>query len=185
MNREDWLARLASKMGKRFEAEGYPLPAIRMACGFPSTGKRSKRIGECWTDSASEDGTHEIFIHPNMAEPHRVADILCHELIHTAVGIDAKHGPAFKKLANAMGLIGPMKATTAGPEFEAWTAPLIAKLGPYPHASLGGATTTTKTQTTRMIKLVCSECGYQLRTTRKWIEIGVPTCFCGTEFTES
>jgi len=33
-----------------------------------------------------------------------------------------------------------------------------------------------KTQTTRMRKCVCAECGYTVRTTMKWLLVGVPHC---------
>jgi hypothetical protein len=37
-----------------------------MAIGFPSTGSKGKRIGECWAGEASADGTHEILIRPDL-----------------------------------------------------------------------------------------------------------------------
>jgi hypothetical protein len=39
-----------------------------------------------------------------------------------------------------------------------------------------------KKQSTRMLKLECDECGYVVRTTQKWINVGVPVCHCGAEF---
>ena len=30
-----------------------------------------------------------------------------------------------------------------------------------------------------MIKLICEDCGYTVRTTRKWLKVGFPTCCCG------
>jgi hypothetical protein len=52
----------------------------------------------------------------------------------------------------------------------------IAKLKPLKnqHNVLGLAT-----QGTRMLKLECSGCGYVARTTRKWLEVGAPSCCCG------
>lgn len=35
-------------------------------------------------------------------------------------------------------------------------------------------------QATRLLKLQCPACGYILRGTRKWIDVGLPTCCCGT-----
>ena len=34
-------------------------------------------------------------------------------------------------------------------------------------------------------KAVCKECGYTLRATRKWLNIGLPTCPCGVEMEEA
>ena len=178
-NREEWLSTLADMMAPVFAQNGYELPRIRMAIGFPSTGKRGKRIGECWDGSASEDGTFEILIRPDMAEPMDVAAILAHELAHAAVGLEAGHGPKFKKCVTLLGLVGPMKSTTAGPEFIAWVEPLLSKLGSLPHARLGlGESSGPKKQTTRMFKAVCvcDGCGYTVRLARKWAEIGAPYC---------
>jgi hypothetical protein len=33
-----------------------------------------------------------------------------------------------------------------------------------------------------MLKLECEDCGYVVRTTQKWIEMGSPTCYCGGHF---
>lgn len=38
-----------------------------------------------------------------------------------------------------------------------------------------------KKQATRMIKVCCPGCGYTIRTTQKWIDVGLPTCCCGEE----
>jgi len=42
-----------------------------------------------------------------------------------------------------------------------------------------------KTQGTRMLKVVCQECGCVVRMTRKWLdEVGEPTCGCGGKMVE-
>ena len=42
-----------------------------------------------------------------------------------------------------------------------------------------------KKQTTRLKKLKCSECGYTVRTTAKWIEtLGAPLCPCSLKIME-
>jgi hypothetical protein len=179
MNRENWLSTLADMMAPAFATNGYELPKIRMAIGFPSTGRKGKRIGECWSGSASEDGTFEIMIRPDRHEPMDVAAILAHEIAHAAVGIPAGHGPKFRKCVKAIGLTGPMRSTTAGPEFVAWMEPVLRQLGPLPHARLGlGDSSGPKKQSTRMLKAVCQcdGCGYTVRLTKKWAEIGAPIC---------
>ncbi len=179
-NRETWLNFMAARLAPTFAERGAPLPAqIRIAIGFPSTGSRGKRIGECWDKTASRDGSFEILIRPDIDAPTEAAAILTHELCHAAAGIEAGHGRPFKRIAEAMGLIGPMKSTTAGPEFLALVAPILADAGPLPHArlNLSGLTTKPKKQTARMIKCTCGECGYVVRTSKKWIdEKGAPHC---------
>jgi hypothetical protein len=46
MNREEWLNQVADRMAPWYGDQGYSLPRFRIAIGFPSTGKRGKRIGE-------------------------------------------------------------------------------------------------------------------------------------------
>jgi hypothetical protein len=72
-----------------------------------------------------------------------------------------------------------MTATHPGAELAERLNALCVKVGPYPHASLDRSQV--KKQSTRLIKALCPECGYTIRTTAKWIENGLPTCPCGTE----
>lgn len=37
-------------------------------------------------------------------------------------------------------------------------------------------------QPTRLIKCACPNCGYVIRTTRKWMATGLPWCACETQF---
>jgi hypothetical protein len=34
-------------------------------------------------------------------------------------------------------------------------------------------------QPTRLLKLFCRACGYTVRTTTKWVAVGLPVCHCG------
>lgn len=186
--REQWLNRVALLLLPEFtRVAGIDVyPKFRVSCGFPSTGKRGRRIGECWAPSSSADATHEIFIHPSEADPVQVAAILTHELAHVVAGIPAKHGPAFKRLITPLGLEGRACATVPGESFKQLIAPILTQAGVYPHASLvsGGISTRGPTQTTRMKKVICGDCGYTVRTTQKWLEIGTPVCPCGTPMEE-
>ena len=179
-NRETWLNFVAGKLAPAFAERGNPLPPrVRIAVAFPSTGARGKRIGECWDKTASRDGTFEIMIRPDVDDAGEVAAILGHELCHAAAGIKAGHGPAFRKLALAIGLEGKMKSTVAGEAFKALVAPILKEAGPLPHArlDLAGLTTKPKKQSARMVKCECSTCHYIARTAKKWImEAGAPIC---------
>jgi hypothetical protein len=37
----------------------------------------------------------------------------------------------------------------------------------------------------RLLKCECPACGYTIRTTQKWLDIGTPTCPCGDEMEAS
>ena len=118
---------------------------------------------------------------------------LAHELVHAAVGIEAGRGPAFRRVALGIGLIGPMRATAAGPGFLALAAPILEAVGPLPHARLKtdqprpdanpaesdapATTTSPRKQGNRHVKCTCPACGYIARTTCLWIDqAGPPHC---------
>jgi len=178
--REDWLVKVATLLLPSFQeiAGIKAYPKYRVSCGFPSTGRRGRRIGECWYPGSSKDAHHELFIHPTLDEPIEVAATLAHELAHVVAGPEAKHGKDFKRLVTPLGLTGRACATVAGEGFIELIKPILKQAGKYPHASLsaGGTSTRGPKQSTRMIKVVCEECGYILRTTRSWLQHGIPSC---------
>jgi hypothetical protein len=180
-DREDWLLQLRDEVAPWYEAQGWELPSVRIGVGFPSTGRKSKRIGECWMAEASEDKHSEIFIHPGYADSVDVAGTVVHELIHAAVNADGKnkkHGPVFKKVALAIGLAGPMRATHVGPELAKKLDDIIKRIGKYPHAKLNteGMSSHGPKQKNRMLKASCPECQYIIRASKACFEIGVPPC---------
>lgn len=176
--REIWLDELVEALRPMYDGE---LPAtVHVSVGFPSRGgMRSKTIGECWSGAASADGAPQVFVHPKVADGQDVAAIVAHELVHAARP-DAKHGKAFKQLATAIGLEGKMTATTAGNDLAMKLQDITNRLGAYPHPALSGEPSKPK-QSTRLIKVQCIDCDYTVRTTQKWLDVGLPTCPCGTE----
>lgn len=183
--REEWLEAAVVDLRVDFKRLGFPIPkAVAVACGWPATGglaAKRRRIGECWSAKASRGGRFEIFVSPWLDEPVRVLDVLVHELCHAAVGLDCGHRGAFKRCAVAVGLTGPKTATVAGKELRERLGTLAGVLCGYPHHSLDKMMSGRKKQGTRLIKVVCEECGYTVRTTQKWLDRGVPTCACGSE----
>ena len=179
--RETYLASATKHLAPLFVAQGYPLPSVRASVGIPAggKGKKLKAIGQCWSHLASADDTTEIFICPSQSEPVAVLAILLHELIHAAVGLKCGHKGAFKRVAVALGLEGKMTATFPGVQLASDLAELSHTLGEYPHAALNTALSGRKTQGTRMIKLVCDDCGWSCRTAQKNVDAGLPVCHCG------
>lgn len=180
MTREDWLQSFADEARPEFARVGAPLPdEVRISVGFPAGGLRSKSIGECWSRAASNDEHYEIFIRPSLLDDaKRVADVLTHELVHAAVGIEAKHGPKFRKIAKALGLGGKMTATVAGEGWFLWANPVLGRIGPMPGAAMNEIRSTYKKQSTRMLKLACNHCGFTCRTTKKHLEAAGDGLIC-------
>lgn len=179
MNREQWLEAGTEWFRADFEGLNAPLPpVVKVTCGFTSKGARSNRIGECWIPEASAANVPEILIHPGRADSVEVGAILIHELVHAA-GCKG-HGKDFRRVATGMGLEGKMTSTHAGESCVKRIEAFISEHGEYPHAVLSG--NNGKKQTTRLLKIECSYCGFIARTTAKWLdEIGPPACACSGE----
>lgn len=181
-NREQWLSDAVKLMTPLFEQHGYKVPAVRVACGWPSVkalSAKSRRIGECWSTEAAEDGVSQIFISPWLDDPSGVQGILptlVHEVVHAVVGNKEGHNKVFGKCARAVGLEGKLTATIAGETLVTQCKDWAKQLGAYPHAQLDSLKSPRKKQTTRLVKAEC-ECGYNVRVTRKWLEeVGAPIC---------
>jgi hypothetical protein len=187
--RKAWLHYIAQHMAPAFEQLGAPLPAqLRIAIGFTSSGRRSRHISECWDNQCSADRHFEIFIRPDLSEsqepmPMQVAAAWAMSWYTPAIGVAAGHGQEFRRVARGIGLVGQMAATTTGPEFEQALRPILAAAGPLPHGRLRlavGASSHSsrgKKPYSRQSKCACSNCGYTVHTTRKWLDLaGAPLC---------
>jgi hypothetical protein len=85
-SREAWLSAAADILATDFRGAGYQIPRMRFAIAFPSTGRFGKRVGECWSDSASADATHEIFIRADQHDPVDVLSIQTTRLLKALCG---------------------------------------------------------------------------------------------------
>lgn len=179
-NRESWLNTAVEHLSELFDK---PLPPVHVSCGWPSRGGTSSKkrvVGECWRPETSEDGTSHIFVSPVTSDSVEVLVTLTHELIH-ALHPEAKHSGQFIDTAKAVGLVRPWTGTPAGPELAERLKGVVERIGePYPHSKLTPSVQRT-VQSTRMLKLQCPDDGYIVRTTQKWLGVGLPSCPCGTE----
>lgn len=138
--REEWLNECVDRLRPLFALHGATIPRnIKISCGFPF-GRRGitslNAIGQAWPAALSTGDQIELFISPVLDDGARVADVLAHECVHAAVDNDKGHGPAFKHLAEAIGLTGKMTATVAGDPFKHWFNATGIGLGKYPHHKL-------------------------------------------------
>jgi hypothetical protein len=129
---------------------------------------------------ATRDKIAQVFINPIIEDSVRALDILVHEMIHVAYPTSGHKGD-FKKAALKVGLTGKMTATVAGPELKVWLEKITQEnLGVYPHAQI--MLSSRKKQTTRLIKQVCNDCGYVVRSAKTWIDCAGPViCPCNNE----
>src|SRR3984957_16877436 len=113
--RESWLRAAVNLLRPYFVDIGYPLPEhIRVAIAFPSTGRKGKRLAECWHSKSSADENFAIFIRADLAEPLEVLGVLVKELVHSALPDGVGHGKEFKAAATKAGLQGPMRTARPG-----------------------------------------------------------------------
>lgn len=183
-NREAWLMAAAEELWPRIIEAGGTRPArFRVSCGWPSSSplrraSSSKRtLGEAW-HGGSADEAREVFISPALAMPVEVLDVLAHEMVHAACKPGTGHGPVFAAIARKAGLTeGKPTTAAAGPQMIEELAELAKHLGRYPHAKLDRDPTSK--QRARLMKGLCPDCGYVIRVTRTWIEVGMPLCPCG------
>lgn len=181
MNREQWLQDAVEHLAPVFKQRtGLGLPDVHVSVGWPSKGGTSTKkrvIGQCWP--TQEHGA-QIFISPLLDDAFDVLAVLVHELVH-ALHPDSGHRGDFVASSKAMGLVKPWTATSAGEDLEPVLTNLIGEMGEFPHSKIEPGSPKLKPQTTRMRKIECPEDGYTVRTTSKWLDIGLPTCPCGTE----
>jgi hypothetical protein len=174
--REGWLRAATSELRSYFNECGYTIPDnLRFAIAFTSTGRKGKRVGECWHSSTSDDAHYEIFLRADLAEPVEVLAVLVKELVHTLLPPNAGHGKLFKAAAIKIGLQGPMRQARPGPLLHDRLKALADTLGPLPHARLDISQQSMvarvvpvgqpKKQRARMLKAECEVegCGYVVR----------------------
>jgi hypothetical protein len=186
--RESWLRAATNELRSHFNGNGYPLPdKIRFAIGFPSTGRKGNRVGECWHSSTSVDEHFEIFIRADLAEPEEVLGVLVHELVHAVVPVEAKHGKLYRAAAIKIGLEGKMVHALPGILLRNRLAELALTLGPLPHARLNiergadnrGPADREKKQRNRHLKAECEAegCGFIVRVAASQVKtVGPPHC---------
>ena len=151
------------------------MPKIKVSCGFPSTGNKSKHIGQCWGRSSTTEGVNQLFISPVLDEPVQVLDTLVHELVHAIDDCVHHHGPEFKKIATDVGLQGNMREATAGAWLKEQLTTIAKQLGKYPHTKINLAHSASA-KTGPRPRAKCKKCGYEVTPLKKWLFMGPPLC---------
>lgn len=187
--REQWLEKASIDLLST-SFLNYTIPAFRVSTGFTGSRAGMKAIGVCWNAKVTEDKKAQIYISPIIDDSLEVLGVLMHEIIHVLFP-EAGHKGAFRRTAIEIGLIGPMRSTQAGEYLRECLNRLTQKIGVYPHAKLKLVETietdkgskrvpikpigAPKKQGTRMLKVSC-RCGYTVRLSKKWYELGAPEC---------
>ena len=173
--RESWLENAVDMLSPIFKQKGYDMPKVKVSCGFPSTGNKSKHIGQCWGRSSTTEGVNQLFISPVLDEPVQVLDTLVHELVHAIDDCVHHHGPEFKKIATDIGLQGNMREATAGAWLKEQLTAIAKQLGKYPHTKINLAHSASA-KTGPRPRAKCKKCGYEVTPLKKWLFMGPPLC---------
>lgn len=183
--REAWLIRAAELLTEELFAD-EDVPALRVSVGFPGgRANRQKVVGQCWSTVSSSDGINQIFMSPvrGAEDTLHVLGTLAHEMIHAIDNCESGHRGNFARIAKGVGFVPKLtSADNRTSELDEVLKGIAREVGQFPHATLAPsarAADEPKKQGTRMLKVVCEECDYTLRTTQKWIDVGLPTCVCG------
>lgn len=107
--------------GVEVDAGGFDV-----AFGFPVRG-----TGKTYVGGATLAGANSIIVTPN-PDPALVLEILTHEVVHVVVGLAAGHGSEFQRIAAAVGLLPPWRATRAGPTLVEKLRAIVMHIGPMP-----------------------------------------------------
>jgi hypothetical protein len=79
-------------------------------------------------------------------------------------------------------------ATVAGESLKSLIGQWLQMMPAFPGAVMNIAAVSTakeKGPGSRLVKCNCPDCGYTIRTTAKWLAIGLPTCPCGEEMVQA
>lgn len=187
MNREQWLTEVSRLLEPVFVRRGVAIrQKYRITCGWPcrnGLSVRRRTIGECHSGSVSGDKVSEVFISPTVDKPIVVAGVVCHELIHVAVGTKEGHRGKFRTAAGFLGMSGKLTQAVPGKQLEEEIAKLIEPLGDYPHKAMN-VPPRLAARSIPLMRLVC-ECGVTIRISREdFNRMGYPTCGCGESFAE-
>lgn len=153
--REDWLNKAVELLRPMFENAGHAIPdKVHVSIGF--TGSRQKKaVGACWSEKASEDNRHQIYIVPTLKGETVILAILIHECCHAALGIEVGHKKPFQALMTRLGMVAPFTQCNAGEALQAKLEELATRLGPIPHPQLSQLVGDKKKQTTRLRLYQC------------------------------
>lgn len=189
--REAWMLAAVEAMRSWFVEVGAEVGTVRISIGW--AGGRSAKgkgiRGQCWASHTVADGIPAIFVTPDQSDPIIILGIVLHEMNHAADNCLSGHRGTFAKTAKALGFVAPWTSSEGKtPELVERLTALLADLGTFPHGAIndkahgltGLSPARPPIQTTRMLKIVCEADGYTVRTTQKWIDLGLPACgICG------
>lgn len=137
-----------------------------------------RRLSESLPAEHSADGTAEVSISLEVADPPQVAALLLHELIHLSTGRD-QHDQVFQRVAKAVGFIEPFADARPDEALARCLSSTCVKLGPYPHGKLGNLEPAGPKRDASLFRVACPTGHVWVWAPVGCLRLGLPTCFCG------
>lgn len=197
---ESYLHRVvALAKARASEADRQAIEGIKLVYGTGPAGTRGVTYYQRWQNGHPEP-VPLVEICAGAESWVQLAGTVLHELGHVVAGWGTGHGPEWRAACERLGL---RRARAAGhryllagfdPEVRLAlaTGPRPSDGAPLPVLTRGRGAPNPKPcgagygirggksrgpgSGSRLVKCVCTTCGYLARTTRKWIEIGPPHC---------
>lgn len=147
--------------------------------------------------NGQKDPIHEINLSAEELKNCDPGELIIHEMAHAenkARGIkdcaNQVHNKHFKTMAESLGLKVKPRDTRYGFGFTDLDEPAKAFLKKIDFNEKVFTMNRLELRTsakagTRLLKCECPACGYTVRTTQKWLDVGLPVCPCGEEMKES
>lgn len=159
------------------------------------TKGRKAAVGWFWAKrwKQGKDALNEINMSAECLKEHHMGELLLHELAHAEnnakeikdCSSGQYHNKSFKSMAETLGLkVEKSKRFGWGhTDLDAGAIAFLDKISFKRELfDVSRLTPATKTAVgSRLLKCECPACGYVIRTTQKWLDVGVPTCPCGEE----
>ncbi len=166
-------------------------------CITVQSAGRKKAVGwfgpERWQEG-KKNTVHEINMSAEHIQNYDMGELMLHELAHAennALGVKdcsgRQHNKKFKAMAERLGLVVKERDKSVGYGFtdlgdEARKFLFRVDFDKTPFKAFRRGNAPAKKAGSRLVKCECAECGYVVRTTRKWLdEVGAPLCPCNQE----
>jgi len=175
------------------------LENIKLVYGH-NDGKRGFTCHDSWEISETAHAVVQVCLNAEESLL-QLAGTTLHELGHVIAGRQAGHGQDWKDACKELGLLHAKAVGTNYHEADMFSPKVLAAIKAIPKPTDGkprtsfevkgmcgqglgthGGKSRGKGSGSRLKKLECPRCGYTARTTKKWIEVGLPTCPCGMKF---
>jgi hypothetical protein len=172
---------------------GLTADPARIVITIQSKGRKNALgwFGANHWKNGKPEALHEINLSAEYLKTHNMGETLIHELAHAenkTLGIQdcsgRRHNKKFKAMAEKLGLEVKELDPAVGYGFtdladgaRAFLEKIVFKRELFELCRLQAGSRAKAGS--RLIKCECPNCSYTVRVTRKWLEVGAPTCPCG------